>query len=97
MEPDDFGKMVQAVRETEQALGEVSYRLTEKMRIARTFSRSLFVVENIRKGENFSAKNIRSIRPGQGLSPALIDEIIGKRAAENIVRGTPLAWNLMDS
>ena len=87
--------MVTAVREVEKALGEVSYELTDKMKKSREFSRSLFIVEDIGAGEIFTEKNIRSIRPGFGLHPKHLSEILGKRAKKGLKKGTPLDWNLI--
>lgn len=96
LEPDEFRSMVSAVREVEKALGEVKYELTEKTKKSREFSRSLFVVEDVKKGENFTDKNIRSIRPGYGLHPKHFREIIGKKARRDIGKGTPLVWDLVE-
>lgn len=96
LEPNELETMVKSIRETEKALGQVSYELTEKMKSSREFSRSLFVVENVKKGETFTEKNIRSIRPGFGMHPRYLNNIIGRKASENIQRGTPLKWNLIE-
>jgi len=96
LEPKEFRAMVNAVREAEKALGEVSYRLTEKLKKSRKFSRSLFVVENVKKGEKFTENNVRSIRPGFGLHPKHLKKVVGKRAGKNIKKGTPLSWNLIE-
>ena len=90
LEPEEFRQMVKSVREVEKALGEVSYKLTEKKRKSREFSRSLFVVKDIKKGENFTEDNIKSIRPGFGLHPRYFNNILGKKAKINIKKGTPL-------
>jgi pseudaminic acid synthase len=95
MEPEEFNLMVKSIREVEKALGTVTYALTEKMKINRDFSRSLFVVKDIAKGEIFTRENVRSIRPGFGLAPKYIREILGKIAAKEIKKGTPLSWNLI--
>ena len=87
--------MVKLVREVEKALGEVSYNLTEKMKKSREFSRSLFVVKDIKAGEVFTEENIRSIRPGYGLPPKYLKTILGKRATQDIKKGTPLSWELV--
>ena len=87
--------MIKSVREVEKALGEVSYNLTEKMKKSREFSRSLFVVKDIKAGETFTEENIRSIRPGYGLPPKYLKEILGKRATQDIKKGTPLSWELV--
>ena len=87
--------MVKSVREVEKALGEVSYDLTEKMKKSREFSRSLFVVKEIKAGEVLTEKNIRSIRPGYGLPPKYLKEILGKRATQDIKKGIALSWELI--
>lgn len=95
LEPREFKAMVEAVRDVEKALGEVSYELTDKMKKSREFSRSLFVVENMEEGEVFTEKNIRSIRPGFGLHPKYLNDILGKKAAKAVNKGTPLNWDLI--
>ena len=95
LEPDEFRSMVAAVRTTEQAIGSVSYETSSDERKSRAFRRSLFVVEDVRAGETFTARNVRSIRPAYGLHPRHLVEIVGKRAATNIRRGTPLSWDLL--
>ena len=95
LEPEEFKAMVKSIREVEKALGEVSYNLTEKMKKSREFSRSLFVVKDIKAGETFTEENIRSIRPGYGLPPKYLKEILGKRATQDIKKGTPLSWELV--
>lgn len=87
--------MVKSIREVEQALGEVSYDLTEKMKKSRELSRSLFLVKDIKAGENFTEKNIRSIRPGYGLPPKYLKEILGKRTTQDLKKGTPLKWEII--
>lgn len=95
LEPREFKEMVDAVRMTEKALGKVSYDLTPKEEASRVFRRSLFAVEDINKGEIFTEKNVRCIRPGHGLPPKEIGNIIGKKASKKIVRGTPLSYDLV--
>ena len=96
LEPGEFKTMVNSIRETEKALGEVSYELTEKIKKSREFSRSLFVVEDTKAGETFTEENIRSIRPGYGLHPRYLSGILGKKAEKDIKKGTPLSWDLLD-
>ena len=88
--------MVKAVREVEQALGDVSYKLTEKMKKSREFARSLFVVKDIKAGEVLTEENVRSIRPGYGLHPKHLKEVLGRKARIDINNGTPLNWHLVD-
>jgi pseudaminic acid synthase len=95
LEPREFAVMVQAVRTTEQALGRVSYDRTEKEQTSMVFRRSLFAVRDIAAGEEFTAENVRSIRPGYGLLPKELKNVLGKKAAKAIERGTPLSWDLI--
>lgn len=95
LEPQEFKAMVDAVREVEKALGKVSYELTDKMKKSREFSRSLFVVEDIEEGGVFTEKNVRSIRPGFGLHPKYLNDVLGKTAKKYLKKGTPLDWNLV--
>jgi pseudaminic acid synthase len=87
--------MVESIREVEKALGKVTYDLTEKTKSSKDFSRSLFVVKNIKKGEKFTESNVKSIRPGFGLHPKYLNIVIGKKASNDILKGTPLNWNLL--
>lgn len=95
LEPEEFKAMAKAVREAEQALGEVNYDLTDKMKKSREFSRSLFVVKDMKAGEAFTEEDVRSIRPGYGLSPKHLRDVLGRRAARDIERGTPLKWDMV--
>jgi pseudaminic acid synthase len=95
LEPEEFRAMVKSVRESEKALGEVNYKLTEKIKKSREFSRSLFVVEDMNAGETFTELNIKSIRPGFGLPPKQLREILGKKAKKKLIKGTPLNWDLI--
>jgi pseudaminic acid synthase len=96
LEPDEFRSMVEAVRITERALGQVNYAPTEHEAASRVFRRSLFVVQNVNKGEILTGRNVRSIRPGMGLPPKHLKEVLGRRAKHDIQRGTPLNWELIE-
>jgi len=96
MEPAEFKIMVDSIRNVEKALGRVTYNLSEKTMKNREFSRSLFVVEDIKAGEFFTEKNVRSIRPGYGLPPKYLKEILGKKAHINLMKGTPIEWHMID-
>lgn len=91
MDESEFTEMVKAVRDAEKAIGRVDYSLTEKQKQGRNFSRSLYVVEDIKKGEKFSEKNVRSIRPGFGLHPKHFASLLGKEAKTDLERGTALS------
>jgi pseudaminic acid synthase len=87
MDEKEFSDMVQAVRSAEKAIGKVDYELTEKQQKGKDFSRSLYVVKDIKKGDIISKENVRSIRPGFGLHPKYYSDILGKVAIQDIERG----------
>ena len=93
LEPEEFRVMVKAVREVEAAMGEVSYELSERTKKNREFSRSLFVVKDMKAGETFSEENVRSIRPAFGLPPKYLNNILGRKSMIPLQKGTPLTWN----
>jgi N-acetylneuraminate synthase len=95
LEPAEFRAMVEAVRVTERALGTAGYRVGAEEAKSRQFRRSLFVVRDVRAGEAFTAENVRSIRPADGLHPRHYAEVLGRPAARDIARGTPLCWELI--
>jgi pseudaminic acid synthase len=95
LEPDEFRQMVSAVRVAEKALGTVNHTPTSHEAQSRILRRSLFVVEPVRAGERFTERNVRSIRPGHGIHTRHLGELIGRRAARDIARGTPMAWELV--
>lgn len=92
LEPDEFKAMVDAVRDTEKLLGKVTYELSEKSLKSREFSRSLFIAEDVKAGEAITAVNVRSVRPGFGLAPKYLSEILGKSFTADASKGTPLSW-----
>jgi sialic acid synthase SpsE len=87
--------MVGQIRTAEAAMGQPEFRLTESEQASRIFRRSLFVVEDVSAGEILTRQNVRSIRPGNGLAPELIEQIVGLKAKADIPRGTPLSWALV--
>jgi pseudaminic acid synthase len=95
LEPHEFKAMVEAVRTTEKALGEIHFGVSERENRSRVFRRSLFVVRDLKKGEEFTTENVRSIRPGYGLHTRHLAAVLGKAAAQDIARGTPLSWDLV--
>lgn len=95
LEPQEFKDMVSAVRLAEKALGKVHFGVGTNEESSRVFRRSLFVVHAMRRGELFTAENVRSIRPGHGLHTRYLREVIGCRAARDIERGTPLNWEMV--
>jgi len=91
----EFSDMVRAVREAEKAIGVVDYNLTEKQAKGKDFSRSLYVVEDIKAGEVLTEKNIRSIRPGFGLHPKYYKEILGRRVKQDMFKGDRVELELI--
>jgi N-acetylneuraminate synthase len=92
LEPEEFRQKLEAIRIAERSLGEVRYEVSERERASRVFRRSLFVVSDVRAGEVLTSENVRSIRPGYGLPPKFLGAVLGKRAAVDLKRGTPLEW-----
>jgi pseudaminic acid synthase len=92
LEPSEFKLLVDKIRLTEKLLGKVQYGPTRQEKKSLIFRRSIFVVEDIKKDEYFTQYNIRSIRPGYGLSPQDYQKVTGKKASRNLLKGTPLRW-----
>ncbi len=97
MNEAEFTAMVKAVREAESAIGVVDYNLTEKQIKGKDFSRSLYVVEDMKAGDFISEKNVRSIRPGFGLHPKHYTEILGKKVTQDIERGDVMSLDYIKS
>jgi len=91
MNEEEFSLMVQAVRDTEKALGEINYNLTPKQIKSREHGRSLYVVEDIKAGEIITEKNVRSIRPAFGLHPKYYAEILGKTVKRDLPKGSRMS------
>ena len=87
MEPMEFKHMVSELRQAEQSLGAVNYEVAEKDKLKR---RSLFAIEDIKRGEKFSFSNIKSLRPGHGMHPQNLFDLIGKKALRDYKKGEPL-------
>jgi len=95
MEPAEFKFMVDQIRIAEKSIGAVSYSPDRQSVLNRKFSRSLFVVKDMQKGEVFTPDNLRSIRPNDGLHTRHYADILGKKANCDIGRGTPLSWSVI--
>jgi pseudaminic acid synthase len=95
LEPPEFKDMVSTIRDVEKVLGEVNYSPTAHEIASRVFRRSLYVVKDVKNGDAFSENNVRSIRPGYGLPPKYLNEVLGRSASRDIKRGTPLSWELL--
>ena len=91
--------MEQLVKESKrswQSLGHIKYGATEAEKKSIQFRRSLYIVEDIKKGDILNMENVRSIRPGYGLPPKELPKIIGRRVKASAARGTALAWDIIE-
>lgn len=95
MEPDEMRALVTETERAWQALGKITYGPTEKEKDSLKFRRSIYVVKDIKAGEEFTRENIKVIRPGYGLEPKYFEKILGRKSNVNIKAGTPISLNLM--
>jgi N-acetylneuraminate synthase len=95
LEPGEFKQLVTDCKSARRAVGRVNYDLLASERGSKQFRRSLYAVRAIAKGEKLTCDNVRSIRPGLGLSPKRLPEILGRAAARDVAYGEPLAWDMM--
>jgi pseudaminic acid synthase len=96
LDEKEFKSMVDAVRNAEKSIGTIDYNLTEKQKYSRSFSRSLYAVKDIKKGESFSEENVRSIRPGYGLHPKFYFQILGKFSNQDLKKGSRLSLDVFE-
>jgi N-acetylneuraminate synthase len=95
LEPNELKSLVEEANTAYLALGKSSIYINEAEEQSLKFKRSLYVVEDMRSGEVFSSKNVKSKRPSFGLHTRNYDSILGRKAAQDIKKGTPLSWNLI--
>lgn len=88
--------LVEETKRAYEALGNVHYGISEQEKKSLPFRRSLYVVEDMKAGEIITEKNMRSIRPGLGISPKYYDLVLGKKVKCDVKRGTGLTWNMME-
>jgi len=96
MEPKELKELIDAIRRTEEALGDASFSRTKGEQQNLMFRKSLFVAKDILKGDTFSKENVRSVRPGSGLPPKYFSSVMGKKASSNISFGTPLRATMVE-
>ena len=96
LEPDDLKSLCEMTKTAYHALGRVNYDTKESETQNIQFRRSLFVVEDMKKGDVFSNKNVRSVRPGNGLPPKLLPDVLGKKASCTIMKNSPLSLDFVD-
>jgi pseudaminic acid synthase len=99
IQPDEFKNMATQIRDVEVSLGSVNFGpVNEKEAYNRDWCRpSVFIVKDVKAGEDFTQENVRVIRPGNGLAPKHIAEVIGKKATKDIERGTPASWEIIEN
>lgn len=96
LDEKEFKEMVDAVRMAEQAMGKVTYKLTQKQEAGKAFSRSLYVVNDIKKGDVITEEHVRSIRPGFGLHPKNLKDILGKTVNQSLEKGTRFSLDYLN-
>lgn len=96
LEPHEVKQMIDSIRIAEKTIGVVTYGASSSQESSRQYRRSLFVVEDILKGEKLTEANVRSIRPGFGLHTRYYSDVLGKVAVSNIKKGTPLSWEMIE-
>ena len=97
LEPSELKALVVESTRAWQAMGQVKYGTSEQEKRSIRFKRSLYVVEDMKKGDRLTEKNLRNIRPGLGLPPKYLDELVGRSVSRDINRGTALKWDLIES
>ena len=95
MDREEFANMIKEIRATEKLMGSVNYGMTEKRKESRRFSRSLYVAQNIKKGECFTSENIRSVRPGYGMHPKYLKDVLGSVADRDYGFGEAFNQNII--
>jgi len=95
LDEKEFTEMVKAVRVAESMKGKIDYEMTEKKKKSKQFSRSLFIVKDVKEGEEITRENVRSIRPGFGIHPKYFTEIIGKQFKIDLEKGTPMSFEII--
>lgn len=95
MEPAEMAQLVRECNTACEALGEVSYEIQEQEKKFVVFRRSLYIVEDMKAGDVITEENMRSIRPGLGLSPKYYEELLGRKVVKDISKGTAIKWDLI--
>ena len=90
MNEEEFKQMVKDIRDVEKSIGEIRYELTDKMKVGREFSRSLYIAEDVKEGDVLTIRNVKSVRPGYGLHPKFLKDVIGKKVNQDLKKGMRL-------
>ena len=94
LEPEELAALVLESGRAWEALGHIRYGISDAERASTRFRRSLYVVKDIEAGESITEANVRAIRPGYGLSPKFLEQVLGMRVLRSTSKGTPLSWQL---
>lgn len=95
MEPAEMAQLVTETERAWQALGQVSYGITEAEKPSLVFRRSVYIAEDMKAGDVFTPVNLRCIRPGMGLPPRFYETFLGRRVTQDVKKGTPMGWDLL--
>jgi len=93
MNEHEFSEMVNLIRKAETAIGEVDYKLTEKQLKGKEFSRSLYIINDLKEGDIITENDIKSIRPGFGLHPKHYSQIIGRTVNKCFTKGDRISFS----
>jgi N-acetylneuraminate synthase len=96
MEPVEMAQLVSETERAWQAMGQINYGTTEAEKNSTIFRRSLYVVQDLKAGDELTIENLKAIRPGKGLAPKYLEILLGKKVKKEIKRGTALSWDLLD-
>lgn len=96
LEPEEFKRLVNDCKDAWVSLGKVNYKIKPAEEANKMFRRSVYAVQDIASGEVFTRENVRSIRPGFGLPPASLPDILGKRATRDISFAEPMDWSMIN-
>ena len=96
MEKDEFSAMVKSIRNVEKAIGQVVYPTDPSKIKGREFCRSLYVAEDIKAGDEITDKNVRSVRPGFGLHPKYLSELLGRKVNRDMEVGDRMSWKVVE-
>ena len=95
LEPEEMTSLVNETERAWQALGNVRYGPTAAELQSLVYRRSLYIAEDLRAGDVLTRKNLRAIRPGHGLPPKHLDQLLGKKVKQAVKKGTPMSWDLV--
>ena len=95
MEPKEMKQLVIETERAWQSLGQIKYGTSDVEKSSLTFRRSLYIAENMKKGDVLTEKNLRIVRPGMGLPPKYYETFLGREVSRTLKKGTPVDWNIL--